>query len=228
MPAALDLTGRRFGRLRVLNADGRVKYGRDQAAWRVSCNCGHQETLAQDQITKKGWRECSLCRRPACVICGAKIPTIRPRSATCSSTCQTVKQRSDWRAAYHHRSADPRFNQQRHQRLIDRMNSDTELADRIRAIRRTAGARWRSDPANREAIRQYHAARYAANREQILAARRTRLDSMTADQLQHWKSRMRAYHRTYARRYREEMRSDPHRHRAFLDRMREYRRRQQQ
>lgn len=52
MPAPLDLTGRRFGRLRVLAANGRVKFSREQTALLVVCNCGRQETLAQSLLAR--------------------------------------------------------------------------------------------------------------------------------------------------------------------------------
>jgi hypothetical protein len=105
------------------------------------------------------------------------------------------------------------------------MEADPELAERIHTIRRTSGAKWRRDPANLEAVRRYHAAYYAEHRAEIQAARRKILDSMTPEQLNRWRARMRIYQRLYARRYREQLRENPHRHRDYLDRMREYRRR---
>ncbi|GGM25677.1 hypothetical protein GCM10009425_40540 [Pseudomonas asuensis] len=105
------------------------------------------------------------------------------------------------------------------------MMLDVELAKRVRQIQHASGKRWRNDPANREAIRQYMAAHYAMNRVVIQARRRARLDAMTPEQLAHWRVRIRNYQRLYAQRYRDLIRSDPERHRAYLDRMREYRRR---
>ncbi|MBF8643085.1 hypothetical protein [Pseudomonas luteola] len=225
MPAPLDLTGRRFGRLRVLAMNGRVKFGREQTAWLVVCNCGRQETLAQSLLTQRGWRECSWCQRPECVICGNKVPSDRPRSNTCSDACASKQRRRTNLEHYHRRAADPEFNRRRYQRLADRMARDTELAERVRQIQRESGKRWRNDPANKETIRQYMAAHYAANRVEIQARRRARLDAMTPEQLAHWRVRIRTYQRLYARRYRDQIRRDPERHRAYLDRMREYRRR---
>lgn len=181
--------------------------------------------LAQPQLLRKGWRECSLCRRPDCSVCGRKVPASRPRSNTCSDSCAQVQRRANWRADYQRRAADPEFNRRRHQRLLERMAVDAELAMRVRTIRRAAGTRWRTNPENREAIRQYQAAYYAAHRTEIQAKRRVRLDGMTPVQLDHWQARMRTYQRLYAQRYREQLRTDPDRHRAYLDRMREYRRR---
>jgi hypothetical protein len=105
------------------------------------------------------------------------------------------------------------------------MARDSELAERVRQIQYQSSKRWRTDPANRETIRQYMAAHYAANRVEIQARRRARLDAMTPEQLALWRIRMRTYQRLYARRYRDQIRRDPERHRAYLDRMREYRRR---
>lgn len=220
-----DLTGQQFGRLTVIERAGSLQYGRMVPAWLCECGCGRREVLAQPQLLRKGWRECSLCRRPDCVVCGRKVPVSRPRSLTCSDTCAQIQRRANWRDDYRRRSADPEFNQRRHQRLLERMAIDAELAERVRAIRRAAGARWRSNPENREAIRQYQAARYAANRAEIQAQRRARLDRLTPEQLEHWRARMRTYQRLYAQRYREQLRTDPDQHRAYLDRMREYRRR---
>jgi len=227
MAAPLNLTGRKFGRLRVLRANGRVKFGRDQTAWLVECNCGRQEVLAQALLTSRGWVECSYCQRPECVMCREKVPASRPRSNTCSDDCQRGKMRARWRDSYHRR-ASPEFNRARHQRTLERMAADIELAERIRAIRRAAGTRWRTNPENREAIRSYQARRYVSLREEIQAKRRARISSMTAEQLEHWRARIREYQRLYAQRYRAVIRTDPARHREYLDRMREYRRRQHQ
>lgn len=220
-----DLTGQKFGRLIVVERAGSLKYGRMVPAWRCECDCGRREVLAQPQLLSKGWRECSLCRRPDCIACGKKVPASRPRSATCSETCARSKRQAEWRADYRRRSADPDFNRRRHQRLLERMQADTELAERVRDIRRAAGARWRTNQANRETIRKYMASHYATNRTEIQARRRARLNSMTPAQLAHWRERMRAYQRAYANRYRDQLRADPDRHRAYLDMMREYRRR---
>lgn len=62
------------------------------------------------------------------------------------------------------------------------------------------------------------------NRAEILARRRARLDLMTPEQMEHWRERIRAYDRAYRARWRDHLRSDPERHRAYLDTMREYRR----
>lgn len=72
--------------------------------------------------------------------------------------------------------------------------------------------------------RHYQALRYAMNRAEILARRRARLDLMTPEQMEHWRERIRAYDRAYRARWRDHLRSDPERHRAYLDTMREYRR----
>ena len=72
MPAALDLTGQRFGRLFVVRENGRVKFGKEQPGWLVECNCGRRETLAQALLTQRGWRECSYCQRPECIVCGKR------------------------------------------------------------------------------------------------------------------------------------------------------------
>lgn len=220
-----ELTGEKFGRLTVIERAGSLRYGRAVAGWLCECECGRREVLAQPLLLQKGWRECSLCRRPDCVVCGRKVPLSRPRSVTCSETCAKTKKQGEWRACYRRRAANPEFNRRRHQRLLDRMAVDAELAERVREIRRAAGARWRANPENREAIRRYMANHYAANRIEIQAQRRARLDSMTPEQLENWRSRMRVYGAAYARRYREQLRADPDRHRAYLDLMREYRRR---
>lgn len=225
MPAAHDLTGQRFGRLLVLRENGRVKFGREQTAWLVECNCGRQETVAQALLTQRGWRECSHCQRPVCVVCGEKVPASRPRSVTCSDTCHQAKRRDQGLDRYHRMAADPQFNRSRYQRLQQRMASDPDLAARIQQIHRSANARWRTNPENREAIRRYQALHYAMNREAIQQRRRDRLDAMTPTQLERWRARIRNYDRVYRAHWQERLRADPDRHRAYLDLMREYRRR---
>ncbi|MDH1109998.1 hypothetical protein N5C55_01415 [Pseudomonas otitidis] len=229
MPAQRDLTGDRFGELTVIRRDGSAVYGRPCAAWLCECDCGRREVVAQIALARGKITACYHCRRPDCIVCAGKVPAHRPRSNTCSEACARTKKRKQWLAYYHAAVArDPEFNRNRHLRTLARMAADPALAERIRAIHRAANARWRQDPANREALRRYSAAYWVENRETIIAARRARLDAMTPEQLQHWLHRMRQHSRAWATRYRARMRDDPNLHAQYLENLREYRRRRAQ
>lgn len=225
MVAQLDLIGETFGELTVQARAGTMQYGRPCAGWLCECACGRQEPIAQIALTRGRVNCCSHCRRPDCIVCGKKVPSSRPRSNTCSESCGRTKNRAQWRA-YYHRNVSLEFNQRRHRRVLEKMAEDADYAERVRAIRRAAGARWRHDPRNREAIQRYMAAYWADNREAIAAKRKARLDAMSAEQLEHWLARMRDYQRAYHRRYRALIRQDPDMHARHLEMQRERRARQ--
>jgi len=130
-----------------------------------------------------------------------------------------------WRADYKRRSKDPDFNQKRYRRVLEKMATDVAFAERIKKIHRAANARWRNDPANRDAIRSYQAAYWADNKAAIQTKRRARLDAMTAEELQHWLKRMKQYDRAWKRRYRDKLKQDPDLYARHLDRRREFFRR---
>lgn len=231
MPAPLDLTGQRFGQLLVLARAGRVKFGREQAAWRCRCDCGREEVLAQDLLTRRDWRSCSLCRRPKCVICERTIPIDRGQANTCSDNCALTKRRKADLEHYHRKAAqDPGFNRRRHAERLQKLQADPERWKAYKqAERAKAREKWASLKTDLEqylAEKNKRQAWYHEHAEAVQAKRRARLDALNADQLERWLERTRRYGRAYRARWREELRQDPERHQAYKDLMREYRRRQ--
>lgn len=212
MPAPLDLTGRRFGQLTVLERAGRARWGRDQAAWRCRCDCGALIVLPQNRLPHRASIQashvvdaCDACRRGPCAVCGRRIPADRSLQATtCSDDCRRNAHRLIWRSYRHRRAAsDPDYHTRRHE---------------------SRKARAAEDPAYAERLRAYQAAYYAARAEEIQAKRRARLDAMTDEQRARWLDRARRYQRAYTRRWRAELRQDPAQHQAYFDLMTEYRR----
>lgn len=101
-PAPLDLTGRRFGALTVLERGPRVTYGgTGMWSWRVRCDCGATETYPQKALTKKsGVRSCQRCRRPICDVCGEPFERSNPNQRY-HPECAAEVQRQHWRDYYY-------------------------------------------------------------------------------------------------------------------------------
>lgn len=117
MPAALDLTGQRFGQLTVLRRNGRVVWGRDQPAWLCECDCGAELTVPQrrlktNSISQRLWA-CPACRTIPCEICGTPI-SVTTHAKTCSDNCRAEKQRR-YRLYYYHEvvATDPEKTEKR-------------------------------------------------------------------------------------------------------------------
>lgn len=150
MPAPLDLTGRRFGQLTVLERAGRARWGRDQAAWRCRCDCGALIVLPQNRLPHRASIQashvvdaCDACRRGPCAVCGRRIPADRSLQATtCSDDCRRNAHRLIWRS-YHHRQAasDPDYHTRRHEARKARAAEDPAYAERLRRIDRRAKRR---------------------------------------------------------------------------------------
>ena len=66
MPAAKDLTGRRFGRLTVLGLDPEPYVspsGQKTRRWRCRCDCGRELAVLQNALTgRTGTRSCGCAR----------------------------------------------------------------------------------------------------------------------------------------------------------------------
>lgn len=107
MPAPIDLTGRRFGRLVVLAPAGHVQFGNRMRAWRCRCDCGvtitvprvrlpYYRSIRQDFIVDA----CPACRRGrACKVCGTPFVPASSRSLTCSDACRDDLRRQNMRSA---------------------------------------------------------------------------------------------------------------------------------
>jgi hypothetical protein len=59
--AAIDLTGRRFGRLVVLGRDGAIRGG--HAAWRCRCDCGQVRVIVGRYLRDGAVHSCGCYRR---------------------------------------------------------------------------------------------------------------------------------------------------------------------
>lgn len=239
MPAPLDLTGRRFGRLTVIAAHGRVTFGREQTAWLCRCDCGAEMTVPQDRLPHSEYlvrnrpramvRACPECLRKPCAVCGEPVPA-GSKSTCCSPACRKAQTRAIGRLSKRKwTAADPERARRTYADYKARAAQDPVLAARRAEQQKAAQARRQArrdaDPALREAERQRLRAHYAAHAAEIQARRRARLDALAPEQLARWLERMRAYGRAYRRQWREELRANPERHRKYLDLMREYRRR---
>jgi len=229
MPGPSNLVGQRFGKLVVLSAHGRGKFGHVTTAWLCQCDCGRQEVYAQPMLISRGVQACRLCRQPACVVCGRTVPLDRGRKNTCSATCETHKNRSTWLNHYYGKiAADPEFNRRRHQRVLERLQSDpqawVEYQEGQRAIRKQRWTETVSDPEKLQAQRLKMREWYARNAERVQQQRRTRLATMDAETHARWMDRVRELGKQYRRRWRAELKSNPEKHQKYLDLMREYRR----
>lgn len=231
MPARLDIVGRRFGSLLVLAPDPATTDRGSSRGWIVRCDCGRDEIYPQRRLTRRNGRHepvraCSGCEAPMCVVCGAKLPSRTP-TRVCGMECRTARARATWRGYYYRHADDPDWRERQakivRDRRDERMAADPEYAEQQRG-------RWHRrmlhETAEQTAQRRTRARlAYAANRGAVQAARRARLDSLSAEELARWMERTRAYQRAYQARRRADMTSDPDAHARYRDIMAEYRRR---
>lgn len=229
MPAPLDLTGRIFGCLTVLEQSGRVKFGRDQAAWRCRCTCGREEIFATDQLVKRGIQDCAECRQADCVVCGKRVPLERGKKNTCSDVCELVKVRAVQMEHYYRKvESDPQHNVQAHARRAARMAADPERSREAKEkererMRRRAEA-LRADPQKLEADRIRRRELYAEVAEKVQARRREALRALDDAEFERRRERHRNYDRAYKQQWRDSIKADPESHRQYLDLSRAYRR----
>lgn len=167
MPAAIDLTGRRFGLLTVLSRGKKVKWGCWQYAWLCRCDCGAQISVPQRRLP---YREsipashridaCDDCRAKSCAVCGGPIPA-SSSATTCSNECRREAARQYHLSRYHKKmDSDPDFRAKHQARGRDRYQALTpaeRLAFNRQHYRDTVAAIGRGE-LNREA-RRHHAQR---------------------------------------------------------------------
>lgn len=235
MPARLDLAGRVFGRLMVIRANGRVKFGRWQTAWLCRCECGVEVTVPQDRLPHRPSVDdrhrvdaCPGCRARPCVICGT--PILPPSTAAACSPEHLAQHRRDTQLNHYYKMVelDPEFGARRQRMAKLRAEIDPSVATRqsivAKRARRVRQTKINDDPSLRERVRAQARSTYAKHRTRILADRRTKLEAMTPEQHDIWIERMRKSGREYRRRWRAEIKADPQRHAEYIDLMREYRR----
>ncbi|GEM_PF-959141 len=238
MPPPLDLTGRRFGALTVMEKAGKVQFGRLVTAWKCRCDCGVEIIVPQPRLPhaphiaanpRRKVDACPACRARPCAVCGSPVPP-PSTAATCSDACAGEHLRAKHRRHYYRRvEQNPEHNRRRAARVKDKAAADPEYAARVQAWAAAAHEkkkkRLRTDPEYRQAQRAAARARYAERAEEVQTRRRQRFERMTAHERDRWLERMRRYGRAYRRKWRAELQADPARHQAYLDLMAEYRRR---
>lgn len=232
MPPPLDLAGRIFGRLTVVERAGRVKFGSWQPAWLCRCDCGaeivvpqgrlpHRDTIPQGHVIDA----CLACRGRPCKVCGANIPLAgggHGRRVTCSAACEEVHRKRQGRENWHARIArDPSLTARMNSRRLERAAADPEYARRLREWeerrQQRRCERKRTDPEYAARLRAAARATYARHAERIQAERRARLDSLSPEERDEWCRRARRYARDWRRKHLAELKADPDAHRKFLD-----------
>lgn len=174
-----DYTQVRFGRLVALEFKGRASDSKKSPLWLCQCDCGRQETFLQKYLTARRATQCSECNRPACEVCGKKIPKEHGSKTTCSEACATIRRRERWRSEYYERiERDPYLNSRQWQRKQARRADDPAFDQRQcdheqRALERRREKR-RTDEEWAAIDRARSKARYEANRDEILGKRRLR------------------------------------------------------
>ncbi len=236
MPAPLDLTGRQFGRLTVLERGERVRFGRWQQGWVCRCECGAVLTVPQDRLPHRPSvpanhvvDACPACRGNPCAVCGANIPlsgTGHGRPVTCSSACADAHRKARGRAGWQRRSTrDPELARRMAQRRRERASADPEYAERVKAWQRRREQRRReraaTDPEYAERLRQWRAEHWLRNAQTILARRRARVAAMSPEEKARWLEQS----RRHTRRWAEKIRNDPVLGPLYVEQQRSYRER---
>lgn len=232
MPAALDLTGRRFGQLEVIERAGKIKYGHMVPAWRCRCDCGREEIVPQPRLptresVPKGQRvyACEVCRQPDCITCGTKVPLSRGKKNTCSEACEQTKQRGNQLAHYYRKMAeDPDYSMKQYRRKRQRMLEDPEYAAQVRQQWREQDRRYKANktPEQLEQEREYSRQWYAENRDYILEQRRQRLAAMSPEERAAHDEERRRVGREWRRRWRAWLEENPQEKALYRQRYREW------
>lgn len=232
MPRILDLTGRRFGRLNVIERAGKVKWGQMTHAWRCQCDCGRYEIIPQNRLPHRDTipqshrvTACEICRRPLCVVCHAPVPLSRGKRNTCCDTCGQTKQRENQRAHYHRKmDKDPDYSMKLYRNKRQRMANDPAYAARMREQWRQQNRRHRASKSPKELAgeREWHREWYAENRDFILEQRRQRLASMSPEERAAHDERRRQLGREWRRRWRAWLDQHPEEKALYRQRYREW------
>lgn len=241
MPPPLDLRGRRFGKLLVvdkapdiLSASGKTSH----RAWLVRCDCGRHEAVmakrlpycASNRARSDVIEACSHCRaQRTCEVCGRPFESALFRS-TCSEACALLQTRAKDMAYYYRQvDQDPEYNKRIRAERAARAAVDPEYALRLSEQQREQDMRKRgrikADPQRHARTLERARARYAADplaQAKIRAARDARMAAMTPEQYAVWSERVRESWRRSA----NKARSTPEGRQRYRDYMREYMRQQ--
>lgn len=213
MPKKLDLTGRRFGRLVVIEPAGLVKYGHLQQAWRCRCDCGGEIVLPQRRLPYAEYirnhrsaavTSCQKCRELDCVVCGKKTGSLQKN--TCSDACAKIKRARVDKEQYKRRLIeDPDANRHRWDVVKHKAATNKSLADRLKSQERARTSRRQeriaNDPAYRERVNAAARARYAKNKKRVQAQRVERWAALTPEQKAEKKRRYKEIQAEYYQRH---------------------------
>lgn len=203
MPVPLNLTGRRFGALTVIEVGPSVIYGGTaQRSWHAACSCGRHETYPQKRLTSGRVTACSVCSQPKCERCGQPFERASPSQRFCEDCAPENRRRQFRESYYRRRTADPEgvAHKARAARM-KRMATDPEAERaRQRANQRLYRERVRADTERLDRVRAYDRAWKQAQRDLL------RLDPV---EYESWLARnreaQRAYQREWRRRWRESL-----------------------
>ena len=212
--------GSQFGSLTIIGESGTVQYGgRQVKSYICRCNCGREEILPLNKLLKRFKKNqgCDTCVRGPCIICGKPVPDSRPRSNTCCEQCEQDKLHSIQLLHYAKRSAEPGFNQSRHEARKRREVQNPALrARRLETARKIARR-----PEVKERKRKFFRAYYSEMKAEIQFARRVYFDSLPPDEQERIREKRRDYDREYKRKFREWLRANPDLHEQYKAQLRE-------
>lgn len=193
MPKPIDLTGRKYGELLVVELVKYQQFAKDSrgSIWLIECQrCGRRENLHQYLIpyTAKSKNNprvrwcCTVCTRGPCEICGNEIVTDDYRGV-CSPQCAHERLKKQQREHYYRLvENDPDHNKKTYQRKI----SDEAGLERQREYNRVHNQRRKErrhrDPEYREHLNAIARADYWRNREARLARRKELFDQLSPEE----------------------------------------------
>lgn len=184
MPAPLDLTGQRFGKLLVLNSTGRKRetLSKEALLWLCQCDCGRQEEIPQlyipstpSKALRRGAKwACSVCSRGRCEICNGEILTDQ-FLGVCSQVCHYERRRLNYRNHYYRLvEKNPNLNKERWEKKMLRLESDPDLKEQFLEKERLRDALRRQNDS--EAMNAAARERYWKRRDEVIARRKALYD----------------------------------------------------
>lgn len=192
MPAPLDLTGRRFGKLvavkRVERSDRRGTW------WLCRCDCGGEQVAPTNRLNisdedPRALRACEACRSSRCAVCGAMFLKAGSGVTCGADACRReVARASSQRGTALEEERSPGIIAARQRARIAKLRSDPIAwaahleADKVRARR----ARREMTPDERDARRARSRERYRANRDEMRDYFRRWIDAMSPEQRARW------------------------------------------
>lgn len=176
--AKLDLTGKRFGRLVVLQEHPeqyRSPQGKATRRWVCQCDCGTETIVLQNQLTSKRTQSCGCVQREVarskkgtgniklCIICGKEFfasPSLN--KVTCSPECRSK------RAA---RASAERIREPWTDEARERRKNDPVIIEKMKEIQSIGTDKALQNPKNQRGPQNRESKRwiiYTPDREQIV------------------------------------------------------------